>query len=133
MANKFNLVVLFAYNGTDYEGLERVKSTESTSVEEVLFRAFPEDTVSLTHISRASITSTGEHAARQVISMKYVGMQVPTVDEINAKLPASIKVFKILQVDKDFSARRTCEARTVEYLIPVYFLFKLDICIFTSP
>ena len=120
MANKFNLAILFAYNGTGFDGLERIKNNESTSVEEVLFKAFPENTVSLTHISRASLTSAGEHAARQVISLKFVGTKVPTVDEINAKLPESIKVFKIFQVDKDFSARRTCDARTIEYMIPTY-------------
>jgi tRNA pseudouridine38-40 synthase len=123
MAEKFNLVIQFAYNGTGFDGLERVKNNESTSVEEILFKAFPDDTVSLTHISRASLTSPGEHAARQVISLKYVGTKIPTVDEINAKLPASIKVFKIFQVEKEFSARRTCDARTTEYMIPVSFFF----------
>ncbi len=138
-----SLAILFAYNGTEYNGLERVKHKEG-SIEQILFKAFPADTVSMTHISRASVTAPGkfspsqtysfqvnslktyqfqgEHASRQVISLRYSGARIPTVDEINAQLPESIRVFQITEIGDDFSARRTCEARTVEFLIPVHSL-----------
>ena len=84
------IAILFAYNGSCYAGLERIKgsstgnmnmdatlSTEQQeqqqqssaviSVEQAVFKAFPKDVVSLTHISRASLTAPGEHAAKQVI------------------------------------------------------------------
>ena len=83
--SKQSVAILFAYNGSKYSGLERVKKSSLeaqinadkaqisaekapfSSVEEALFKAFPKDVVSLTHISRASLTSSGEHASKQVI------------------------------------------------------------------
>ncbi|KAI8910782.1 pseudouridine synthase [Gorgonomyces haynaldii] len=35
-------------------------------------------------------------------------------------IPASIRIFKIIAVDSNFSARKNCEARTYEYLVPSY-------------
>ena len=37
----------------------RIKNMETKSVEQMLFKAFPKDTVTMTHISRASLTAPG--------------------------------------------------------------------------
>lgn len=119
MQDKRSLAILLAYNGTLFAGLER-KQNEKT-VEGVLFKAFPADTVSITHISRASLTAPGQHAARQVISLTVTGPTLPTAESLNAALETNdIIVFKVLQVHPEFSARRTCEARTIECLLPTY-------------
>lgn len=126
---KTSIAVLFAYDGTQFDGLERERlNKESKTVEQALFKAFPRDTTSITHISRASLTGAHEHAAKQVISLNYGGEEIPEVEAVNAQLATeAIKVFKIIPVDKDFSARRTCEARTVEVLIPVFDKFNLSL------
>ena len=75
------IAILFAYNGFKYSGLERIKNIPAESqngldgimeapvksVEGALFQAFPKEVLSLTHISRASLTAFGEHASKQVI------------------------------------------------------------------
>ncbi|KAJ1563761.1 tRNA pseudouridine synthase 1, partial [Nowakowskiella sp. JEL0078] len=42
------------------------------------------------------------------------------VTQINAILPPQIKVYSISRPNLDFSARRSCDARTYEYLVPTY-------------
>ena len=74
------------------------------------------------NISRSSATEEGEHASRQVISLEMSGspdLKVPTPEDVNAILPKDVRVFKILEVPQGFSARRTCETRTYEFLLPV--------------
>ncbi|KAJ3358439.1 tRNA pseudouridine synthase 1 [Kappamyces sp. JEL0680] len=98
MNSKETIAVLLAYNGSRYDGLERVKHKDSLSIEACLFKAFPASTISLTHISRASLTAPGEHAAKQVISLSFSGPTVPTADQLNAALATQdIRVFKVLK------------------------------------
>jgi tRNA pseudouridine38-40 synthase len=128
---KMSIAVLFAYDGHDFDGLERLNSfllrnNGENSIEHFLFKAiaaqYPEGTpIQMTHISRAATTHERENASKQVISLNLTGApELPNVMAMNKLLPDSIRVFKVMQVDEDFSARRTCEARTVEYLIPVF-------------
>jgi tRNA pseudouridine(38-40) synthase len=122
MSQAIPITILFAYQGFDYDGLER--KAGANSVESVLFKAIARqysEQISMTHISRAKITYEHEHAAKQVLSLNLGGTTtLPSVEKLNQDLPATMRVFKILKVDEDFSARRTCEARTVEFLIPTY-------------
>ena len=125
--NGKSVVLLFAYEGTNFDGLER--NNGENSVEQVLFNSFathyPSGTsLTISHISRAAVTYQGEHACRQVISFTLNCEKLPTVEELNASLPETIRVLKIVDWP-GFSARRMCEARTVEFLIPTY--------AFTSP
>ncbi len=76
----------------------RVKHEEKSSIEAALFKAFPKDTVGLTHVSRGSLTGPGDHAAKQLISLTFVGKSVPTPEMLNASLPEDIRVFKICKV-----------------------------------
>lgn len=76
--------------------------------------------MSLSNISRASSTDKQESAARQLISFDVNCETLPKTEQLNANLPSHIKVFDLIQVDSDFSARRTCETRTFEYLVPSY-------------
>ncbi|KAI8619910.1 pseudouridine synthase [Chytriomyces sp. MP71] len=80
------------------------------------------DEVTFGAISRAAGTSRGEFAVRQVLSFEVRSgtISLPSANALNAVLPQSVRVFKVLKVDKSFSARRMCELRTFEYLIPTY-------------
>lgn len=115
------IAILFAYNGYSYDGLER-KSSEK-SIEALLFKAIAKqysEQISMTHISRAKVTYDQEHAGKQVISVNLGGSdKLPDVSLVNKELPNDIKVFKIIKVHSEFSARRNCEARTIEFVIPV--------------
>ncbi|KAJ3408390.1 hypothetical protein CcCBS67573_g02433 [Chytriomyces confervae] len=124
-----NIALLFGYNGTSFEGLERAKGEKT--VESILLSALATltgkssatESVTMINISRAATTEQGEHAARQLLSVEIVdeNTKIPSVDALNAVLPESIKVFKIISPTVEgFSARRSCEARTYEYLIPTY-------------
>ncbi|ORY51088.1 pseudouridine synthase [Rhizoclosmatium globosum] len=124
-----SIAILFGYNGSNFAGLERAKGDKS--IESILLSALATltgksagtDSVTMINISRAATTEEGEHAARQVLSVEIVdeNIKVPSVDAMNAILPASIKVFKIVNpTGEGFSARRSCETRTYEYLIPSY-------------
>jgi tRNA pseudouridine(38-40) synthase len=111
----------------DSKGIhELTRNKGENSIEHNLFKAFaaqfPSGTqVTMTHISRASSTHEGEHATKQVISLNLSSaVELPSATAMNKSLPDSIRVFKVMKVGSDFSARRTCEARTVEYLIPTY-------------
>ncbi|KAJ3211947.1 tRNA pseudouridine synthase 1 [Dinochytrium kinnereticum] len=118
------VAVCFGYNGASFNGLERNKG--GRTIEGEILNAIATLTgqsdsaskVTLVNISRASTTEEGEHAARQHIIGQSV--QIPTPDALNAILPESIRVFKIATPSEGFSARRTCDARTYEYLIPTY-------------
>ena len=117
-----SVVILFAYDGSDFDGLER--NNGDRSIEQIMFNAFathyPSGTaLTISHISRAGVTYQGEHACRQVISFSISADKLPSCDELNASLPSSIRVFKVLQWP-NFSARRACEARTIEFLVPTF-------------
>ncbi|KAI8836530.1 hypothetical protein BJ741DRAFT_533237, partial [Chytriomyces cf. hyalinus JEL632] len=79
-------------------------------------------------ISRASGTSRGEFALRQVLSFEMIMRNVhsnarislPSPNALNAILAQSVRVFNIIRVDHAFSARRMCSMRTFECLIPAY-------------
>ncbi|KAJ3021866.1 tRNA pseudouridine synthase 1 [Thoreauomyces humboldtii] len=126
------LAVLYAYNGTQFQGLERTKGLKTiegsllSAIASVLGESDPSKRVSLVNISRASTTEMGEHAARQVLSLEVHGADgsspVPTPSNLTPLLPDSIKVFEVILLNTSFSARRTCDTRCYEYLVPTYVL-----------
>ncbi|KAJ3110647.1 tRNA pseudouridine synthase 1 [Phlyctochytrium bullatum] len=94
------VAVLFGYNGASFNGLERNKGGRTIEGE----------------ILNAIATLTGQSDT----TSKVTNVQIPTPDALNAILPETIRVFKIASPTEGFSARRTCDARTYEYLIPTY-------------
>ncbi|TPX56463.1 hypothetical protein PhCBS80983_g04529 [Powellomyces hirtus] len=126
------LAVLYAYNGAQYQGLERTKGLKTiegtllSAIATVIGESDPNKRVSLVNISRASTTEQGEHASRQVLSLEIAGSEpnapLPTPQNLAPLLPGTIKVFEVVQLNISFSARRTCDTRCYEYLIPTYVL-----------
>ncbi|KAJ3281785.1 tRNA pseudouridine synthase 1 [Rhizoclosmatium sp. JEL0117] len=76
----------------------------------------------MTGISRTGGSERGEFAVQQVLSLEVLSAmpKLPSANAVNALLPQSVRVFHITNIDKAFSARRMCESRTYEYLIPTY-------------
>ncbi|KAJ3085097.1 tRNA pseudouridine synthase 1 [Quaeritorhiza haematococci] len=124
------IVVLFGYNGSKYAGLERTKGTRTVESELLTAMASlgaqndPTRRVAFVNISRASTTEAGEHAARQALSLEIKDADhiLRNADTINKLLPSdgSIRVYAITKAQDDFSARRTCDARTYEYVLPTF-------------
>ncbi|KAI9338382.1 pseudouridine synthase [Zopfochytrium polystomum] len=122
------IAILFGYNGDGYNGLERSKGGKTienellTALATLAGQSATGEQITLLNISRASSTEEGEHAARQVISLEMVGnnVKIPSPSAMNAILPETIRVFKIVRPAESFSARRSCEIRTYEYVIPTY-------------
>ncbi|KAJ3182640.1 tRNA pseudouridine synthase 1 [Geranomyces variabilis] len=126
------VAVLYAYNGSQFQGLERTKGLKTiegtllSAIATIIGESDPNKRVSLVNISRASTTEKGEHAARQVLSLEIAGAEpnapLPTAANLAPLLPESIKVFDVVLLNTSFSARRTCDTRCYEYLIPTYVL-----------
>ncbi|KAJ3098278.1 tRNA pseudouridine synthase 1 [Phlyctochytrium planicorne] len=95
------LAVLFAYNGTGFKGFERSIPVGPTVEGDIL---------------SALAKLTGQDDP----SKKVTSAHIPTPDELNRVLPESIRVFKVSHFQSGFSARRSCDARTYEYLVPTY-------------
>jgi tRNA pseudouridine(38-40) synthase len=120
-----HLAILFAYNGTKFQGTSR--SNGPDAIEALVLKALSQVLqVQMNNISRSSTTEPGEHANKQVLSVEILeDCAVPTPEQLNALLSKELRVFKVLSVSSGFSARKNCDARTFEYLIPSY--------VFTSP
>ncbi|KAJ8331772.1 tRNA pseudouridine synthase 1 [Batrachochytrium dendrobatidis] len=120
------LAILYGYNGTGFDALERTKgevTIEGTLLAVLASLLSADGKATFTNISRASTTEAGEHASKQVVSFEThapTPIILPAVEAVNKLLPSSMRVFRIIPVASDFSARRTCEARTYEFLIPTY-------------
>ncbi|KAI8998222.1 pseudouridine synthase [Gaertneriomyces semiglobifer] len=129
-ARSRRLAILYAYNGSKFQGLERTKGLKTvegsllTAIASIVGEADPNKKISLLNISRASATEADEHAARQVLSLEISGEDangpIPTTEAIQNLLPDGIKVLDVVELNTSFSARRTCDTRTFEYLLPTY-------------
>jgi tRNA U38,U39,U40 pseudouridine synthase TruA len=83
--------------------------------------------------SRAARTDKGVSAVGQVVALRLL---VPTDEEggeeaiaslVNAKLPAAIRVLGASKVRNGFDARKSCDRRRYEYVLPE-FAFDASVC-----
>ncbi|XP_039760119.1 tRNA pseudouridine synthase A isoform X1 [Pararge aegeria] len=122
---KKKVAMLLGYCGVDYYGMQRNPGVPT--IEEELLKALydanyitKEDfaTQQGAHFQRSSRTDKGVSAARQVVSLK-LPLEV-NLDEINSRLPSSIKVFSIKRTTNKFNCKSKCNARTYSYTLPTY-------------
>lgn len=105
------------YNGSNYSGWQRQKSTQNTIqeiIEQTLFRLFKEP-VSVYGCGR---TDAGVHASQYVIQINLD--QAPAFDlkfRLNKNLPDDIAVFEIFEVNQDQHCRYDAVTRTYDYFI----------------
>ncbi|KAJ3004995.1 tRNA pseudouridine synthase 1 [Thoreauomyces humboldtii] len=124
------LAILYGYDGSQFQGLERtmglrtIEGTLLSSIASFIGQADPAQRVSLSNISRAATTEPGEHASRQVLSLEVAGAgfdaPLPTAADLAPLVPESIRVYEVVVLNTTFSARRTCDSRCYEFLIPTY-------------
>ena len=87
--------------------------------------------------SRSSRTDKGVHAALTVISAKLLvdkglgrdaapAEHAPLVAELNAALPADVRVFSVAPVPRKFRARDACTLRDYAYFVPISALRALE-------
>jgi len=117
------------FDGSDYRGWQRQKDTHNT-VQEVV-----EQTLSSFFKKRVSVygcgrTDAGVHASQYVIQINLD--EAPSFDlkfRMNKRLPKSIAVFEIIEVNEDQHCRHDAVARTYDYFIhwnkdPVLFRYS---------
>ncbi|KAI5645852.1 tRNA pseudouridine synthase domain-containing protein [Phthorimaea operculella] len=119
------IAMLLGYSGVDYYGMQRNPGVRT--IEEDLLKALfdakyiTEDDFKNqqnAQFQRSSRTDKGVSAARQVVSLKLP--LETSVDEINKRLPESIKVFGIKRVTNKFNSKIKCNARTYSYTLPTF-------------
>eukprot|EP00877_Chromochloris_zofingiensis_P006784 jgi/Chrzof1/2359/Cz11g12070.t1 len=73
------------------------------------------------HWMRAARTDKGVSAVCQVVSAKLViDPQDTLVDRINQHLPAQIRIFGFQRTTEGFDARKFCDKRRYEYVLPAW-------------
>ncbi|KAJ3065111.1 tRNA pseudouridine synthase 1 [Podochytrium sp. JEL0797] len=121
------LAVLYGYSASAVDAeslvLSAIASASCTALDDESESVrLTTQTTQMTGISRACAAERGEFCARQVLSLEVLSASatLPHANQVNQLLPQSVRVFKVLRVDKAFSARRMCDLRVYEYLIPTY-------------
>jgi tRNA pseudouridine38-40 synthase len=69
---------------------------------------------------RAARTDKGVSAVGQVVSLMMVVNPPGVIDRINAALPPAIRVYGYRRAVKGFDARKACDKRRYEYILPVW-------------
>jgi tRNA pseudouridine38-40 synthase len=69
---------------------------------------------------RAARTDKGVSAVGQVVSLMMVCNPIGIIDRINAALPPAIRVYGYQRTVKGFDARKACDKRRYEYILPVW-------------
>ncbi|CAH0760516.1 unnamed protein product [Diatraea saccharalis] len=122
---KKKMALLLGYCGVDYYGMQRNPGVRT--IEEDLFKAMldakyvTEDDFNNqqnTQFQRSSRTDKGVSAARQVVSLKLP--LEANIEEINRRLPESIRIFGMKRVTNKFNSKVKCDARTYSYTLPTY-------------
>eukprot|EP00890_Picochlorum_soloecismus_P004565 jgi/Picsp_1/5109/NSC_02472-R1_trna pseudouridine synthase a len=127
-SKKRKVAMYLAYVGHDYQGMQR--NPGAKTIEDELFQAIhkaggisdsnaDEKGFTKVHWMRAARTDKGVSAICQVVSLMMV---IPDgiVARINAYLPSCIRAFGIHRVVKGFDARKACDRRRYEYILPAW-------------
>jgi len=126
-------LIIFGYVGTDFCGIQRNRGVHT--IEDEMFAALKTagyieeiDVHKPNRMdwTRAARTDKGVHAAAQVVGLK---LREPlnedyesVVNDLNALLPPTIRVFDVRRTVKSFSAQHAASGRQYEYLLPTHIL-----------
>lgn len=106
-----------AYDGSNYRGWQRQKSTRKTVqevIERVLFKLFKKEVI----VYGCGRTDAGVHASQYVLHINLE--EAPLFDlkfRLNKNLPDEIVVFDIIEVKENQHSRYHASARTYDYFI----------------
>lgn len=128
---KKKVACMIGYCGTGYNGMQIQNNPDVKTIEAELFKAFiaagavsPENSTDLKKngFMRAARTDKGVHAAGNVVLCKLIVEDDNVLANINAHLPAQIRVWGIERVNRLFDCRKLCLLRIYEYLLPTHSL-----------
>lgn len=139
------VVLVIGYIGSAYHGLQRADLTNDIpTVEGRLWQAVGKacgedgnawlERLQSDHFppgySRAARTDKGVHALASVVSLTLPAIRDSEVRgwlcRVNAALPDDIRVLSRARVVNDFHAKRLCDRRRYEYLVPYFALRRPD-------
>eukprot|EP00891_Asterochloris_glomerata_P000708 jgi/Astpho2/708/Aster-08421 len=126
---KAKKVALFlAYNGKGYLGMQL--NPGCATIEGTLLSALckagaiesdKQEDFSRLQLMRAARTDKGVSAVGQVVSLKMRGVDRPgMLADVQRHLPAQIKLFGFVRVTNSFDARKNCDRRRYEYIMPAW-------------
>lgn len=126
---KRKIVLLMAYSGKGYHGMQRnVGSSQFKTIEDDLVSALvragciPEnhgEDMRKMSFQRCARTDKGVSAAGQVVSLK-VWLIDDLLDKINSHLPSHIRILGLKRVTGGFNSKNKCDARTYFYMLPTF-------------
>ncbi len=132
-----NLMLKIQYDGSGYNGWQRLASTSKTiqgTLEQYLFEILKEE-ITITGSGR---TDTGVHAIEQTANFHTISNI--TIEELreqmNRLLPRDIFIRSIIEVDKNFHSRYRAVSKTYEYRIEIgerQSVFTSKHCYFLNP
>ncbi|XP_058387187.1 pseudouridylate synthase 1 homolog isoform X1 [Diceros bicornis minor] len=126
---KRKIVLLMAYSGKGYHGMQRnVGSSQFKTIEDDLVSALvrsgciPEnhgEDMRKMSFQRCARTDKGVSAAGQVVSLK-VWLIDDILEKINSHLPSHIRILGLKRVTGGFNSKNKCDARTYFYMLPTF-------------
>lgn len=126
---KRKIVLLMAYSGKGYHGMQRnVGSSQFKTIEDDLVSALvragciPEnhgEDMRKMSFQRCARTDKGVSAAGQVVSLK-VWLVDDILEKINSHLPSHIRILGLKRVTGGFNSKNRCDARTYVYMLPTF-------------
>ncbi|NXT79589.1 TRUA synthase, partial [Zapornia atra] len=124
---KRKIVLLMAYSGKGYHGMQRnVGSSQFKTIEDDLVSALvqsgciPEnhgEDMKKMSFQRCARTDKGVSAAGQIVSLK-VRLIDDILEKINNHLPSHIRILGLKRVTGGFNSKNKCDARTYSYMLP---------------
>ncbi|XP_027757177.1 tRNA pseudouridine synthase A isoform X1 [Empidonax traillii] len=126
---KRKIVLLMAYSGKGYHGMQRnVGSSQFKTIEDDLVSALvqsgciPENhgqDMKKMSFQRCARTDKGVSAAGQIVSLK-VRLIDDILEKINSHLPSHIRILGLKRVTGGFNSKNKCDARTYSYMLPTF-------------
>ena len=117
--NRKRVMIVTAYDGTEYSGFAAQKDPKIRTVEGALNRALSEVTGETILVAGASRTDAGVHALCNY-AVFDTSSPIPAekfAPAVNTRLPDDIRVRKSMQVEPDFHPRMLRTEKTYEYRI----------------
>lgn len=123
------IAIFVAYCGIGYQGMQRNPGAKTIEgdLEEALFKAgaiSPDMYGDPRKVDwmRSARTDKGVSAVGQVVSGRFFIDPPGFVERVNSHLPEQIRVLGYKRVTASFSAKKFCDRRRYEYVIPVFAL-----------
>ena len=122
------VAAMLSFSGKNYYGMQRNPGPEINTIERELLAALAaagavdpawEEAPQKAFFTRASRTDKGVSAARMTVSLKML-VEPPSIEAINAFLPADIRLQAVVRATKNFNCQSQADARTYLYILPTF-------------